>query len=83
MKNQRLPTLAGMKQRVVAVDEESGLVLLRLDFGPGSLPGGRGATAGAPRPSPSKGFKVFGGQVHAVEAIFTAMPPNTPDGWSK
>jgi hypothetical protein len=84
MKNQRLPTLAGMKQRVVAVDEEAGLVLLRLDFGPGSLPGGRGATAGAPQSLVTfEGFKVYGGQVHAVEAIFTAMPQNTPDGWSK
>lgn len=79
MKNQRLPTLAGMKSRVVAVDEEAGLVLLRLDFGPGSLMGGN--TNGQSLVT-FEGFKIYGGQMQAVEAIFTAMPLNTPDGWT-
>ena len=78
MKNQRIPTLPEVKSRVVAVDEENGLVLLRLDFGAGSLPG----PAATPRVLVTfEGFKIFNGQVHAVEAIFKAMPPNTPSGW--
>jgi hypothetical protein len=26
-------------------------------------------------------FKIFGGQVHAVEAVFEGMPAGTPSGW--
>lgn len=26
-------------------------------------------------------FKIYGGRVHAVEAIFEGMPANTPSGW--
>jgi hypothetical protein len=33
MKTQNIPTLAGIKQRLVAVDEEMGVVLFRLEFG--------------------------------------------------
>jgi hypothetical protein len=91
MRNQRLPTLAGMKGDVVAVDEQSGNVLLRLDFGPGSLMGGgrgRGGPGGAGGAAPPQqvlvtfeGFKVYGGQIHAVEAVFESMPENSPRGW--
>jgi len=79
MRSQRLPTLAGIVAHVVAVDEENGTVLLWMDFGPGSLPGPPNA---APRSLVTfEAFKIFGGQVHAVEAIFEGMPPNTPSGW--
>ena len=78
IKTQRVPTLPGVKQRVVAVDEENGLVLLRLDFGPGSLPGPQ--SAGKTLVT-FEGFKVYGGQVHAVEAVFEGMPANAPSGW--
>jgi hypothetical protein len=27
-------------------------------------------------------FKVYGGQLHAVEAFIKIMPANTPSGWS-
>jgi hypothetical protein len=78
MKNQRIPTLPGVKQRVVAVDEENGLVLLWLAFGPGSLAGpqfqGKGIVT-------FEGFKVFNGQIHAVEAIFKGMPLDASSGW--
>lgn len=79
MRTQRIPTLAGMKRRLVAVDEEMGVVLFHLAFGRGSLPG----------PNAQKGlglvtfeaFKVYGGQVHAAEAIFEAEPAEGPFGW--
>ena len=79
MRGQQLPTLAGIVAHVVAVDEQNGTVLLWMDFGPGSLPGPPGA---APRSLVTfEAFKVYGGQVHAVEAVFEGMPPNTPSGW--
>ncbi|MGH9239529.1 MAG: hypothetical protein ACRD3G_15920 [Vicinamibacterales bacterium] len=79
MRTQRIPTLAGMKRRLVAVDEEMGVVLFHLAFGRGSLPG----------PNAQKGmglvtfeaFKVYGGQMHAAEAIFEAQPAEGPFGW--
>jgi len=79
MRGQQIPTLAGIEAHVVAVDEENGTVLLWMDFGPGSLPGPPGAP---PRSLVTfEAFKIHGGQVHAVEAIFEGMPPNTPSGW--
>ena len=39
MRASGIPTLAGRRARLVAVDEENGTVLFWLDFGPGSLPG--------------------------------------------
>jgi hypothetical protein len=79
MRGQQIPTLAGIVAHVVAVDEQNGTVLLWMDFGPGSLPGPPNA---APRSLVTfEAFKVYGGQVHAVEAVFEGMPPNTPSGW--
>ena len=79
MRGQQIPTLAGIVAHVVAVDEENGTVLLWMDFGPGSLPGPPGA---APRSLVTfEAFKVYGGQVHAVEAVFEGMTPNTASGW--
>jgi hypothetical protein len=79
LRTQRLPTLAGIVAHVVAVDEENGTVLLWMDFGPGSLPGPTGAP---PRSLVTfEAFKIYGGQVHAVEAIFEGMPPGTASGW--
>lgn len=79
MRTQRIPTLAGIKTRLVAVDEEMGVVLFHLSFGKGSLPG----------PNDAKGlglvtfeaFKVYGGQVHAAEAVFEAQPLAEGSGW--
>jgi hypothetical protein len=76
LKAQRIPTLSGITYRVVAVDEESGLVLLRLDFGPGSVfrPGERWLQAW-------EAFKVYGGVIHAARAFMRAMPAHTSSGW--
>jgi len=79
IKTQRIPRLAGIKHRVVAVDEEQGIVWLRMDFGPGSL---FGANAGKSLVV-FEAFKVYGGQIHAVEAFMEAMPQGAPSGWDK
>ena len=79
MRGQRIPTLASIEAHVVAVDEQNGTVLLWMDFGPGSLPGPPGA---APRSLVTfEAFKIRGGQVHAVEAVFEGMPAGTASGW--
>lgn len=80
IKTQTIPTLAGLKYYVAAVDEEQGVVLVRMDFGPGSL---------FPSPDRPEGqtlsvfeaFKIYGGQVHAVEAFMEAKPGDAPLGW--
>jgi hypothetical protein len=75
IKGQHIPTLAGIRVRVAAVDEQRGIVLLRMDFGAGStrVPGDALMVWEA--------FKIYGGQIHAVEALMKNMPAGTPSGW--
>jgi hypothetical protein len=75
IKTQRIPTLAGIKYREPIVDEERGIVLLRMNFGPGSVRG--------PDPVlvPWEIFKVYGGQIHAVEAFMKVFPASMGTGW--
>lgn len=77
MKVQKIPTLAGITHRVTAVDEELGVVLLRMDFGPGST------FSGGPDVSVSvwEWFKIYNGQVHAVEAFMETKPAADGMGW--
>lgn len=80
IKTQHIPTLSKLVYRIAAVDEEQGVVLIRMDFGPGSV---------FPRPGRPKdqslsvfeAFKVYGGQIHAVEAFMKAKPASQPLGW--
>jgi hypothetical protein len=78
MRTQRIPTLPDVKQRLLAVDEQMGTVLFLLDFGRGSLPGpkydGKSLVT-------FEAFKVYGGQVHAAEAVFKALPLNSSSIW--
>lgn len=76
MLRQRIPTLSGITWQPVAVDEELGLALLRLDFGPGSLMGADNRWLHA-----WEAFKIHGGEIHAAEAFMRGMPANTPSGW--
>jgi hypothetical protein len=81
IRSQNIPTLPDVQERLVAVDEQNGTVLMRLDFGKGSLPGPQG---GAERSLVTfEAFKVYGGQVHAVEAVFEGMPANASSGWDQ
>jgi hypothetical protein len=75
IKEQRLPTLAGIIARVAAVDEEQGIVWLRMSFGPGSLMGREGTLM------VWEMFKIYGGQIHAVEAFMNTAPLGTGFGW--
>lgn len=78
MRGQQLPTLAGIQASVAAVDEENGTVLLYMDFGKGSLPGPDSAGKSLVT---FEAFKVYGGQMHAVEAVLEGRPSDTPRGW--
>jgi hypothetical protein len=75
IKGQKIPTLAEIKYRVAAVDEELGIVLLRMDFGKGS------SRVAGDSLMVWEAFKVYGGQIHAVEAFMKNMPMGTPSGW--
>jgi hypothetical protein len=75
IKGQRIPTLAGITTRVAAVDEELGIVWLRMNFGPGSARGKENALV------VWEAFKIYGGQIHAVEAFMEVMPAGAGSGW--
>ncbi len=66
----------GNTYRIAAVDEELGIVLMRLDFGDTNSYGpGNALTC-------FEAFKIYGGQIHAVEAFIRIMPANTQPGWN-
>jgi len=75
IKSQKIPTLSEIKYRVAAVDEDLGIVLLRMDFGKGS------SFVAGDSLMVWEAFKVYGGQIHAVEAFMKNMPLGTPSGW--
>jgi hypothetical protein len=75
IKGQKIPTLSGIQYRVAAVDEYLGIVLLRMDFGAGS------SRVAGDSLDVWEAFKVYGGQIHAVEAFMKNMPLGTPSGW--
>jgi hypothetical protein len=61
--------------RVVAVDEQLGIVLLRMNFGDtGSYGPGNALIVW-------EAFKVYGEQIHAVEAFMKVMPATAGSGW--
>lgn len=75
IKAQKIMAHPGISTRVAAVDEELGIVLLRMNFGQtGSYGPGNALIVW-------EAFKVYGGQIHAVEAFMKIMPASTPSGW--
>lgn len=75
IKTQKIMEHPFITTRVAAVDEELGIVLLRMDFGQTSAYGqGKALVVW-------EEFKVFGGQIHAVEAFMKIMPVGTGSGW--
>jgi hypothetical protein len=79
IKTQPIPTLFEITSRVAAVDEELGIVWIRMDFGKNSM--GVGPEADKQSLIVWEAFKVYDGQMHAVEAFMLAMPRGTPSGW--
>jgi hypothetical protein len=75
MKTQPIPTLSGITHRVIAVDEELGVVALRMNFGPGSTFEGSGVL------DVWHSYKIYGGQIHAAEAYCKVVPLGLPSGW--
>jgi len=75
IRTQRVMAHPDVSYRIAAVDEEMGVVLFRLDFGnTGNYGPGNALTL-------FEAFKIYGGQIHAVEAFMDIMPENTPSGW--
>jgi hypothetical protein len=75
MKTQMIPTLSKITHRVVAVDEKMGVVVVRMNFGPGSTFQGGGEL------DVWHSFKIYGGQIHAAEAFCEIVPSGTKSGW--
>jgi hypothetical protein len=75
MKSQNIMKHPAITTRVAAVDEEMGIVLLRMNFGDtGSYGPGNALIVW-------EAFKVYGGQIHAVEAFMKIMPASAGSGW--
>jgi len=75
IKTQKIMAHPAITTRVAAVDEEAGIVLLRMNFGDtGSYGPGNALIVW-------EAFKVYGGQIHAVEAFMHVMPASAGSGW--
>ena len=78
IKGQQLRPSTTITYRVAAVDEEQGIVWLRMNFGV------RRAPAAGVTPDELivwEAFKVPDGQIHAVEAFMRATPAGSGSGW--
>jgi hypothetical protein len=76
IRTQRIIAHPDITYNVQAVDEELGVVVIRMDFGDTNSYGPGNALV------VSEAFKVYGGQIHAVEAFMRVMKAGTPSGWS-
>lgn len=75
IKTQNIIKHPAITTRVAAVDEDLGIVLLRMNFGDtGSYGPGNALVVW-------EAFKVYGGQIHAVEAFMRIMPASAGSGW--
>src|SRR5262245_61165438 len=75
MKTQRIIAHPAITTRVAAVDEELGIVLLRMNFGDtGSYGSGNALIVW-------EAFKIYGGQIHAGEAFNGVMAAGGRSGW--
>ncbi len=77
IKTQRIIAHPDLTKSLVAVDEEQGIVVLWMNFGDtGSYGAGNALVL-------FEAFKVFGGQMHAVQAFMKVLPKDTQRGWGK
>jgi hypothetical protein len=75
IKTQKIMEHPFITTRVIAVDEELGIALLRMNFGQTNSYGAGNALI------VWEVFKVYGGQIHAVEAFMKIMPASMGSGW--
>jgi hypothetical protein len=75
IKTQKIMEHPFITTRVAAVDEELGIVLLRMNFGQTSSYGPGNALI------VWETFQVYGGQIHSVEAFMKIMPASMGSGW--
>jgi hypothetical protein len=75
IRTQKIPMLPAITWQIAAVDEDLGIVWVWENFGKGSVPTPNMALVAWEM------FKVYGGQIHAVEAFMKQMPDGTPRGW--
>jgi hypothetical protein len=75
IRTQRIIAHPDVTYRIAAVDEELGIVLMRLDFGNTNSYGPGNAL------TMFEAFKVYDGRIHAVEAFMDIMKAGTPSGW--
>lgn len=75
MKKQFIPTLSKLVYRIIAVDEEMGVVAIRMNFGEGSTFDGSGVL------DVFHSFKIYDGLIQAAEAYCKVVPVGTKSGW--
>jgi hypothetical protein len=64
-----------VKPSVAAVDDEEGIVLLWMNFGDTNSYGPGNALV------TFEAFKIWGGEIHAINAFFRILPKDTQRGW--
>jgi hypothetical protein len=77
IKTQRIIAHPDLTKSVVAVDEEQGIALIWMNFGDTGTYGAGNALV------IFEAFKVFGGEMHAVQAFMKVLPKDTQRGWGK
>jgi hypothetical protein len=76
LRTQKIIAHPALTSRVIAVDEEMGIVLLWMNFGnTGSYGAGNALVVW-------EAFKVHGGQIHAIEAFMKVMPEKSTPNWN-
>jgi hypothetical protein len=77
IKTQRIIEHPDLTKSVAAVDEEQGIALIWMNFGDTGTYGEGNALV------TFEAFKVFGGQMHVVQAFLKILPKDTKRGWGK
>lgn len=75
MYSQRIMVHPGILPSVAAVDEEVGIVVLWMNFGYTDSYGPGNALV------TFEAFKIWGGEIHAINAFFRTLPISTPRFW--
>lgn len=75
MFTQKIMLHPDVKASVAAVDEQEGIVLLWMNFGDTHSYGPNNALV------TFEAFKVWGGEIHAIDAFFRILPKDTQRGW--